>query len=241
MTKFDQYGYTAERPIRQDKWFDFFKGSPPGRFIGNGTIPPGMLVVQNYLDPAWCNALVQQCETLEGNRHATGKSRDDGTFEEVESKARVSEAIGASQLSLDIVETVRNVYQNVVQPHFQTKLEWFETPEVLRYRKGGEYIMHSDAYNWKPDEKTWKRVIDRDFSLLLYVNDDFEGGAVYFPNCDFGLKPSRGLLVAFPSDWRYIHMARPVTSGVRYAIVSWSAAKGGPRISNTPPPLSIMM
>ncbi|MBL4619121.1 MAG: 2OG-Fe(II) oxygenase [Marinicaulis sp.] len=241
MTKLNDYGLVSERPIKREKWFEFFEGTPPGRFIGNGTIPPGMLIVQNYLDPAWCDALVKECEAVAGHRHATGKLRADGTLDQVESSARISEAIGASQLTTDIIGMVRGVYKDVVQPHFQTKLEWFETPEVLRYRKGGEYIMHSDAYNWLRDEKKWKRAIDRDFSTLMYINEEFEGGEIYFPNCDFGMKPRRGMLVAFPSDWRYTHMAKPVTSGIRYAIVSWSAAVGSPRVDNKPPPLSIML
>jgi predicted 2-oxoglutarate/Fe(II)-dependent dioxygenase YbiX len=241
MTDLDERGYAAGWPIKQEQWFEFFKGSPPGRFIGNGTIPPGMLVVQNYLDPAWCAALVKECEAIEGYRHATGKFHDDGTIEQVENDRRISEAIPASSITTDIADVVRGVYELVVEPHFQVKLEWFETPEILRYREGGEYRPHSDAHNWDGEEKIWKRVIDRDLSLLLYLNNDFEGGEVYFPNCDFGVKPSPGLLIAFPSDWRYVHMARPVTSGVRYAIVSWSAAFGGPRANPEPPPLAIRM
>ena len=72
-------------------------------------------------------------------------------------------------------------------------------------------------------------MIDRDLSVLIYLNDDFEGGEVNFSNFGFDIKPSSGLLIAFPSDHRYLHAAQLVTSGVRYAIVSWAAIIGGPR------------
>ncbi len=235
MTELDKMGFIVERPLPPTKWGEFFKGSPPGRMIANNTIPPGMLVIQNFLDPSWCDAIVKECEALEGNRHKTGSSSNGTNLEVVESEARTSEAIGIDEISLDVLGEFRNVYANVMQPHFQVKLEWFEKPEILRYRDGGEYIVHSDAYNWKKDQHKWSRAIDRDLSVLLYLNSEFEGGEVWFPNSNFQIKPSRGTLVAFPSDWRYTHAAKPVTSGVRYVIVSWSAAVGSPRVSTVPP------
>ena len=241
MTELDDRGFAAERPIAPEQWAEFFKGSPPGRFIGNGTIPPGMLVIQNYLNPSWCAALVAECERAEGERHRTGKFHDDGKLEFVVDESRTSEAIPAKDLKTDIIGTIRKIYTQVIGPHYQSKIEWFETPEVLRYREGGEYQVHSDAHNWDREEKVWKRGLDRDLSVLLYINDDFEGGDVYFPNCNFRVKPRRGMLVSFPSDWRYTHKATPVTSGVRYAVVSWAAIVGGPRVNNQLPPLAIRM
>ena len=38
------------------------------------------------------------------------------------------------------------------------------------------------------------------------------------------------MLVWFPSDVRYEHMAKLVTSGRRYALVSWAAAAGVERV-----------
>jgi hypothetical protein len=38
------------------------------------------------------------------------------------------------------------------------------------------------------------------------------------------------MLVWFPSDFRYMHMAKLVTSGRRYVIVSWAAASGVERV-----------
>ena len=38
------------------------------------------------------------------------------------------------------------------------------------------------------------------------------------------------MLVWFPSDVRYEHMAKLVTQGYRYTIVSWAAASGVERV-----------
>jgi hypothetical protein len=33
------------------------------------------------------------------------------------------------------------------------------------------------------------------------------------------------MMIAFPSDHRYIHAAEPLISGTRFAVVSWAKAK----------------
>ena len=116
------------------------------------------------------------------------------------------------------------------------ELEWFEWPDVLEYGPGGRYDLHADADLRDPATGAWRRVVDRDYSMLIYLNDEFTGGAIEFPRLDYRLQPRRGMLVAFPSDHRYVHAALPVESGMRYVIVSWAAAVGSPRVK--PPPVS---
>lgn len=62
----------------------------------------------------------------------------------------------------------------------------------------------------------------RDISLLIYLRDDFEGGELHFKRLNYSLKPKAGMLVWFPSDVRFEHMAKPVTHGNRLAIISWA-------------------
>jgi len=40
------------------------------------------------------------------------------------------------------------------------------------------------------------------------------------------------MLVWFPSDFRFEHMAKPVNRGTRYAVVSWAAAQGVPKVQD---------
>lgn len=63
----------------------------------------------------------------------------------------------------------------------------------------------------------------REISSILYLNEDFEGGEVYFPNQGVVLKPKPGMLVLFPSTNKFIHSVSKVTSGARYTIPQfWS-------------------
>lgn len=57
---------------------------------------------------------------------------------------------------------------------------------------------------------------DLAFSLVAYVNDDYEGGEISFPNHNITIKPKAGSLIMFPSQEPYIHEVKPIKSGTRY-------------------------
>lgn len=125
-------------------------------------------------------------------------------------------------------------FLDVVMPYFGMDLHWVSPPSVLKYTSGGKYDAHSDNEYWDDASRRWVRSLDRDYSLLIYLNDDFQGGGLYFPNFDLRLRPEPGMLVAFPSDHRFQHAAEPLTAGERYVIVSWAAARGVPKLNSFP-------
>jgi hypothetical protein len=57
------------------------------------------------------------------------------------------------------------------------------------------------------------------FANVIYVNDDFIGGELHFPNIDITYKPKKGSLIVFPSADKYLHGVLPVGPGpTRYAL-----------------------
>lgn len=61
-----------------------------------------------------------------------------------------------------------------------------------------------------------------EYSTVIYLNDDFEGGEIYFPNLDFTYKPNKGDAVLFPcNDITYLHGVKETTSGTRYTLAMW--------------------
>ena len=108
-------------------------------------------------------------------------------------------------------------------PYFNTQLAAFEKPTVLRYEAGGRYDPHSDNEFWDAKTQAWQKTLNRDYSILIYLNEDYEGGKLAFPNFLCKITPRTGMLVAFPSDHRYLHAAEPLISGERFAVVSWAS------------------
>lgn len=86
-----------------------------------------------------------------------------------------------------------------------------EDYQLLRYRTGQEYKAHADGGT----------DIGRAISAVLYLNDDYKGGEIEFPNFGVKIKPEAGMLILFPSTYPYAHIAHPVTDGTKYAIVTW--------------------
>jgi hypothetical protein len=54
-------------------------------------------------------------------------------------------------------------------------------------------------------------------SNLLYLNDNYSGGELYFPHHKIKIKPEPGMLVSFPGNWFNRHGILPA-SDFRYAI-----------------------
>lgn len=61
----------------------------------------------------------------------------------------------------------------------------------------------------------------RNFGCVYYLNDDYEGGEIYFPNQNIKLKPKPNTLVFFPGTLEYLHGVTPITNGVRYTLTSF--------------------
>ena len=198
--------------------------------------PHGVVVVENFLSPRECADLVDILEALPSDRlkvidlnntDATGTARE-------YSDNRVTDRVdvGSHQERLDGL--VLRAITEKIEPGSGEKIEWFEEPQVLKYRSGGFYGAHADSEFFDKNTQLWTKCMDRDWSLLLYLNDEFQGGEILFNKFHFKLQPRAGMLVYFPSDGRYMHTANSVTSGTRYAVVSWMSQLGVEKLR--PPP-----
>lgn len=210
-------------------------GDPAPRRLSE--VPGDVLVVENFLAAGECARLVALARTLPTE---TGRMvADDGRLLPAADAAQAGGSDGPRRITTLIktfekgdafVPVVGHAFLQWVRGAYGQELEWFEWPDVLCYGPGGRYDPHADSENLDPATGEWRRVLERDFSLLVYLNDDYVGGDLEFPEIGYRLRPRRGMLVAFPSDHRYLHAALPVESGTRFVIVSWAAAVGSPRL-----------
>ena len=78
---------------------------------------------------------------------------------------------------------------------------------IRKWTPGSYMGPHCDTYDGN---------MDLAFSMILYLNDDYEGGEISFPNHGVSMKPDAGSLVIFPSQEPYLHQVHHITSGERY-------------------------
>lgn len=78
-----------------------------------------------------------------------------------------------------------------------------------RMYDGSELKSHYDQYSDKLVE----------YAAVLYINDDYNGGEIFFEKFGVEFKPPAGSLIIFPGTEKYEHGVRPVKPGpVRYVI-----------------------
>jgi len=87
--------------------------------------------------------------------------------------------------------------------------------DYLKYDKDGHYLPHVDTFMIPGDKET------RKLTVLVFLNDDFEGGKFFIQQGDKKTYPpqSAGTALVFPSYM--LHGVEPVTSGIRRSIVTW--------------------
>lgn len=118
-----------------------------------------------------------------------------------------------------LYQTIHKIHDEHLKPIYNSQVKFVEPPQFLRYDVHEHYDCHNDSESYVNGKLT--RVVERDISVLLYLNDDYEGGEIEFTQLGITIKPQAGMMLAFPSYAEFEHKVHPVTKGVRYNIVSW--------------------
>jgi len=110
----------------------------------------------------------------------------------------------------DLYEAKKAAVEDYCKAHHIMELKYWEAFNFIKYGPGQHFQEHHDhgfSYNCT-------------VSLVAYVNDDYEGGELFFRLQNLKVKPEAGDLFIFPSNFMYPHQAMPVTSGTKYSIVT---------------------
>jgi predicted 2-oxoglutarate/Fe(II)-dependent dioxygenase YbiX len=215
----------------------FILGFPPRRSILM-TLRDNVLIQPKALNTAMLKLLMEHVHKAQQHDSLVAHFADDEEAGAVEwvvnKKIRDTQEVSVPSSILETVIGSHN--ENVttlINPFYQIQVRDTEPLLMLHYGVGGHYIPHVDAETLYKDEDelcVWEKTLDRDLSVVYFLNEDFAGGELVFPELDLLIKPEAGTLICFPSDHNYIHGVNPVTSGHRYAIVTWMRVQGMPSL-----------
>lgn len=115
---------------------------------------------------------------------------------------------------LKLMEKIRKrTARHIVKAYGIEDPVYADTLQLVRWRVGDKQAPHADCElpDGRPNQFPW-----RAFASIIYLNDEYEGGAIHFPG--LGLRPELkpGLLAFFPSSADYLHGVEPITAGIRY-------------------------
>lgn len=106
-------------------------------------------------------------------------------------------------------------------------LKFYEDISIVRYQASEMYREHYDACATKRHCQTNDRIY-RKATIILYLNDDFEGGETYFPKIGLNVKPKTGKAVLFYNTddtgqeiLESLHAGNPVKSGEKWIATLW--------------------
>lgn len=177
-------------------------------------------IFENFITDQEVNTILQECKKIEpqyNNDTTHGKSI---VFDIINNKILTEFAL---YISPKIVENAKNFY-NMNQK--EEKVHYVFHPS-------GTYLdPHTDIIGWEPkyDEKNEYSTQEKYFpyfwsghlSNIIYLNDDFEGGELFFPDFDFEIRPKPGMLVLFPGNTHYMHGVKKTNGNTRYTCSLWT-------------------
>lgn len=108
-----------------------------------------------------------------------------------------------------------------------------DIPLYYAFHPSGTYLdPHTDVIGWEQEfnEENNYETQEKDFPYfwsghlanIVYLNDDFDGGELFFPDFKFQIKPKPGMLVSFPGNTHYLHGVKETKGNTRYSCSLWT-------------------
>jgi hypothetical protein len=123
-----------------------------------------------------------------------------------------------------IVEMIRQRIAN----QLKAPLACLEMSQVLHYQIGQEFVLHCDFLDPQMMREEIARNGQRVATVLIYLNEEFEGGETGFPMLGINHRGKTGDLLVFGSvdnagrpDPRSQHAGRPPTRGEKWVFSQW--------------------
>lgn len=114
-----------------------------------------------------------------------------------------------------------------MQPYFECDIdpELRDRPMVYGYPVGVGFVPHHDQVTEIETERGRNNnqpVIGGDYTMVMFLSrqEDYGGGALYFPELGWSYRPPPGSAIIYPTTTDYIHGVEPITRGVRHVIVA---------------------
>ena len=181
---------------------------------------PEVVVFANLLNIAECDALMSAAKP----RLSRSLTVDTHTGDETLHPDRTSQGM--------FFERSENELIYRIEARIAKLLRWpvkhGEGLQVLRYRKGAQYLPHYDYFDAR-DAGTpllLARGGQRVATLIVYLNEPEAGGATVFPDLDLQIAPKRGQAVFFSypqalASSLSLHGGEPVTAGEKWIATKW--------------------
>ena len=219
---------SAGKPSRPEAWAQLraavdvpgWVRVPEGRIF---SAEPRIATVTGYLSSPACDWLISLGRTnlkaAQVYDAETGDLRTDSNRNN-----------SAAQLDLERMDTFAAFVRGRVAALANVSIAGLETSQILHYRVGEEFAEHCDFLD--PSNPGHARDValhgQRALTVLIYLNDDYEGGETAFPALGRSFKGRKGDALVFwnltsegAPDWRTRHIGTAPTRGEKWLFSQW--------------------
>jgi hypothetical protein len=160
-----------------------------------------LLVYHDVMDAELCQKLIHEHDT-NPNKHIEHPL--DQSFD--------NRVLFLDRMTHEVQQVVARITMEVataLSHHFHLTL-YPETVSIVRWGPGDEMAVHRDGQNAHTSKRT--------HSVVVYLNEQPEGGEIVFPDIGVVVSPRAALMVAY--DKTLAHGVRPVQHP-RYTLTLW--------------------
>lgn len=176
-------------------------------------------ILDQFLSPEECDFLIQQA-TPRFKRSQVMHKNENSKQSTDQGRTSHSASFQKDEFPL-LTEVDKRVSQILGIPP-----NHIEGLQMVKYTSGQQYRPHHDWFKPPHDDTKNERI----YTILVYLNDDYQGGETYFPKVKYGFKGKKGDAIL----WRNcaenspdkcfdhsLHAGTPPTSGTKYALNVW--------------------
>lgn len=178
-----------------------------------GTEATPLYVIDSFLSPAECSALINQTKQRLAKSPLARQSFDPD--------------FRTSQTAYLNSEGIEKQVDEKMLKVMEVPAESGESPQIQHYNVGDQFKAHYDYFHPGHDDQSLKQG-QRTWTFAIYLNDVEEGGHTEFVNMDESLVPKTGRAVVWSNlqsdgsvDGQTMHQGSPVKRGEKYILTKW--------------------
>jgi hypothetical protein len=111
---------------------------------------------------------------------------------------------------------INNKIKQALIEHYRLDKIWSDTIHIAKWPEGFFADAHYDGEQ-DPAYGAWNYA-HRKFGTVLYLNEDYLGGEIYYPQYGIEVKPRAGCLIMHRGSSDQMHGIKEITSGTRYSV-----------------------
>jgi hypothetical protein len=114
---------------------------------------------------------------------------------------------------VDLKNKIKIIAEFVFEKELYSSASYFQV-----WQKGSYAPLHSDNSDLEGNPNGSKKL---KYASVLYLNDDYQGGEIYFPNDNISIKPAKNSLYLFCGGIENIHGVKEIINGERITMAFW--------------------